>query len=139
MGYYTAGGFFSHLVHKVSGAAQSVAHAVVSANTRPYAFLLSGGKTTNIRDAAQIALQRATSVAGTGGAGGRFQELFSGITGSPPAGMPSEGTPAFAEHAQMQTYQSDAPASMHALVTQAAHHAGRGRRVRVKRHRGRRR
>ena len=55
MPYYMAGGFFSRIAHKVGHAAGVVGHAVVAANTKPWAFLISGGKTTDLKAAAILA------------------------------------------------------------------------------------
>lgn len=118
MPYYMAGGFFSRIAHKVGHAAGVVGHAVVAANTKPWAFLISGGKTTDLKAAAILATSNAMSVVGAGGAGGRLQQI---VADSMPAGTPSDGTPANAEIAQARSYNT--PEGTRATAVLAAHHA----------------
>src|SRR5512144_2908361 len=101
-----AGGFFSRIASKGGHAASA----------RPWASLISGGKTTGLKAAAILATSNAMSVVGAGGAGGRLQQM---VADSMPAGTPSDGTPANAELAQARSYNT--PEGTRATAIVAAH------------------
>ena len=137
--YYMAGGFFSHLAHVVSstvGGIVGVVKKAVTLNEKGAALLLSGGSTTNLKQAALTATTNAATVFGAGGVAGRLAQTLA--PGAAPAGLPSDGTPVAGKTFQLSTFR-DPEAGLYGSLLMASHHHRRPMgtlgRVRIRRRR----